>query len=102
MARLDVALVGLRSRLGHALELISPWIVQEAGVPHVIARCGGADDSDFVNEAAKARDLRHHPGDGNEADLRGAVDIGLRRFAGSKQLEGARSGARAEGARRAS
>lgn len=83
--RPDVALVGVGSSSGHALELISR-IVQEAACP-VIALLY-TDDPEFVNEAAK-RGIFAYVSDGDLADLRSAIDIVLRRFAEFQQLEGA-------------
>ena len=83
--RPDVALVGVGSSSGHALDLISR-IVQEAACP-VIALLY-TDDPEFVNEAAK-RGIFGYVSDGDLADLRSAIDIVLRRFAEFQQLEGA-------------
>jgi AmiR/NasT family two-component response regulator len=71
----DVALVGLGSSSGHALELIER-IVQEADCP-VIAVLEGRD-AGFVDEAAK-RGVFAYIVDGSPEELQSALDITLRR-----------------------
>jgi response regulator NasT len=83
--RPDVALVGLGASSEHALALISK-IVQEAACP-VIALLE-TDDPDFVNEAAR-RGIFGYVSHVDLADLRGELDIVLRRFAEFQKLEGA-------------
>jgi AmiR/NasT family two-component response regulator len=81
----DVALVGLGSSSGHALELIER-IVREADCP-VIAVLEGRDP-EFVNEAAK-RGIFAYIVDGSPEELQSALDITLRRFAEYHNLQGA-------------
>ena len=83
--RPDVALVGLGESSEHALEHISQ-IVREAACP-VIALLG-SDDASFVSEAAK-RGVFGYITDGDGAQLQGAIDIALSRFAEYHTLEGA-------------
>ena len=83
--RPDVALVGLGESSEHALEHISQ-IVHEAACP-VIALLG-SDDEAFVSEADK-RGVFGYITDGDGAQLQGAIDIALRRFAEYQNLEGA-------------
>lgn len=82
----DVALVGLGLDGTHALELISS-IVKEAACP-VIALLDGADPS-YVDEAAKRGVFAYVVIDGDDAELRHALDITLRRFAEFSNLQGA-------------
>ena len=82
----DVALVGLGLDGTHALELISS-IVKEAACP-VIALLDGADPS-YVDEAAKRGVFAYVIIDGDDAELRNALDITLRRFAEFNNLQGA-------------
>lgn len=84
----DVALVGLGSSSGHALELIERIvrIVREADCP-VIAVLEGRDP-EFVNEAAK-RGIFAYIVDGTPEELQSALDITLRRFAEYHNLQGA-------------
>jgi response regulator NasT len=81
----DVALVGLGSSSGHALELIER-IVQEADCP-VIAVLEGRD-AGFVDEAAK-RGVFAYIVDGSPEELQSALDITLRRFGEYHDLQGA-------------
>jgi response regulator NasT len=82
----DVALVGLGLDGTHTLELISS-IVKEAACP-VIALLDGADPS-YVDEAAKRGVFAYVIIDGDDAELRNALDITLRRFAEFNNLQGA-------------
>lgn len=85
--RADVALVGLGLDGEHALEQISK-IVQEAACP-VIALID-AEDPRYVQEAAKRGIFAYVVLNGEEAaELQGAIDITLRRFAEFHNLEGA-------------
>jgi response regulator NasT len=81
----DVALVGLGSSSGHALELITE-IVREASCP-VIAILH-ADDPAYVHEAAK-RGVFAYIVDGSPEELQSAIDITLQRFSEYQTLQGA-------------
>ena len=83
----DVALVGLGIDGAHALDQISA-IVREAACP-VVALLD-VEDPSYVLEAAKRGVFAYIVMGGDEAtDLRGAIDITLRRFAEFHNLEGA-------------
>ena len=83
----EVALVGLGLDGEHALEEISQ-IVHEAACP-VIALID-AEDPRYVQEAAKRGVFAYVVLDGEEAaELQGALDITLRRFAEFQSLQGA-------------
>ena len=83
----EVALVGLGLDGEHALEEISE-IVREAACP-VIALID-AEDPSYVQEAAKRGVFAYVVLDGEEAaELQGALDITLRRFAEFQNLQGA-------------
>jgi response regulator NasT len=83
----EVALVGLGLDGEHALEEISR-IVHEAACP-VIALID-AEDPSYVHEAAKRGVFAYVVLDGEEAaELQGALDITLRRFAEFQNLQGA-------------
>ena len=82
----EVALVGLGLDGEHALEQISE-IVREAACP-VIAVID-AEDPSYVQEAAKRGVFAYVVRNGEEAELQGALDITLRRFAEFHNLEGA-------------
>lgn len=83
----EVALVGLGLDGEHALEEISE-IVHEAACP-VIAIID-AEDPSYVQEAAKRGVFAYVVLDGEEAaELQGALDITLRRFAEFQNLQGA-------------
>ena len=83
----EVALVGLGLDGEHALEEISE-IVHEAACP-VIALID-AEDPSYVQEAAKRGVFAYVVLDGEEAaELQGALDITLRRFAEFQNLQGA-------------
>ena len=82
----DVALVGYGLDSTHALELISS-IVTEAACP-VIALLE-AEDPSYVDEAAKRGVFAYVLIDGDDAGLRHALDITLRRFAEFSRLQGA-------------
>src|SRR3954454_985713 len=83
--RPDVALVGLGESSDHALGLIER-IVHEAACP-VIALIH-APDPHFVKEASK-RGVFAYITDADGQDWKSAIDIVLRRFAESHDLEGA-------------
>ena len=83
----EVALVGLGLDGEHALEQITR-IVHEAACP-VIALID-AEDPRYVQEAAKRGVFAYVVLDGEEAaELQGALDITLRRFAEFQNLQGA-------------
>ena len=83
----EVALVGLGLDGEHALEEITE-IVREAACP-VIALID-AEDPSYVHEAAKRGVFAYVVLDGEEAaELQGALDITLRRFAEFQNLQGA-------------
>ena len=83
----EVALVGLGLDGEHALEETSR-IVHEAACP-VIALID-AEDPSYVHEAAKRGVFAYVVLDGEEAaELQGALDITLRRFAEFQNLQGA-------------
>ena len=83
----EVALVGLGLDGEHALDEISE-IVHEAACP-VIALID-AEDPGYVYEAAKRGVFAYVVLDGEEAaELQGALDIALRRFAEFQNLQGA-------------
>ena len=83
----EVALVGLGLDSEHALEQITQ-IVHEAACP-VIALID-AEDPSYVQEAAKRGVFAYVVLDGEEAaELQGALDITLRRFAEFQNLQGA-------------
>lgn len=83
----DVALVALGLHDEHALELISK-IVQEAACP-VIALLD-AEDPSYVDKAAARGVFAYVVLNGQEvAELKGALDITLRRFAEFQNLQGA-------------
>jgi response regulator NasT len=82
----DVALVGFGLDSAHALELVSS-IVHEAACP-VIALID-AEERGFRSEAAKRGIFAYVIMDGDEAELRNALDITLRRFAEFSSLQGA-------------
>jgi response regulator NasT len=81
-----VALVGFGLDSAHALELVSS-IVHEAACP-VIALID-AEEPGYVTEAAKRGIFAYVIMDGDEAELRNALDITLRRFAEFSNLQGA-------------
>ena len=81
----DLAFVGLGISGVHALDMISE-IVREAACP-VIALLE-AQDPKWVNEAAK-RGIFAYIVDGNPAEMQGAIDITIRRYAEYTSLEGA-------------
>ena len=82
----DVALVGLGGGdPARALRLIE-LIVSAAGCP-VIPLLEG-HDAEFIDEAAK-RGVFAYVADGTTEELRGALDITLRRFAAYHDLQGA-------------
>ena len=83
----EVALVGLGLDGEHALEQISQ-IVQEAACP-VIALLD-AEDPSYVDQAAQRGVFAYVVLNGEEAaELQGAIDITLRRFAEFHNLQGA-------------
>jgi AmiR/NasT family two-component response regulator len=83
----EVALVGLGLDAKHALEQIS-GIVHAAACP-VIALID-AEDPSYVQEAARRGVFAYVVLDGEEsAELQGALDITLRRFAEFQNLQGA-------------
>ena len=83
----DVALVGLGLDSEHALDQISE-IVREAACP-VIALLD-AQDPTYVNEAARRGVFAYVVLDGEQtAELRGALEITLRRYAEFQNLQGA-------------
>lgn len=83
----EVALVGLGLDGEHALEEISQ-IVHEAACP-VIALID-AEDPSYVTQAAQRGVFAYVVLDGEEAaELQGALDITLRRFAEFQNLQGA-------------
>jgi response regulator NasT len=83
----EVALVGLGVSDEHALDQISA-IVHEAACP-VIALID-AEDPSYVEEAAKRGVFAYVVLDDQElSELRGAIDIALRRFAEFQNLQGA-------------
>jgi AmiR/NasT family two-component response regulator len=83
--RPDVALVGLGESSDHALGLIEK-IVQEAACPVIVLI--HAPDPEFVKEASK-RGVFAHISDDDVEDWQSSIDIVLRRFAESHDLEGA-------------
>lgn len=83
--RPDVALVGLGLSSEHALDLISE-IVHEASCP-VIALLAASDPA-YVREAA-SRGVFAYIVHEDPAELQGAIDITLRRFAEYHGLQGA-------------
>src|SRR3954454_1880030 len=83
--RPDVALVGLGDSSEHALELIER-IVREAACP-VIALLHEPNPA-FITEAAK-RGVFAYITDADADDWQSSIDIVLRRFAESHELEGA-------------
>jgi two-component system, response regulator / RNA-binding antiterminator len=83
--RPDVALVGLGTSSGHALELIGE-IVHEASCP-VIALLAGLDP-DYVREAAR-RGIFAYVVDSTPEELQSAIEITLQRFAEYHSLQGA-------------
>jgi response regulator NasT len=83
----EVALVGLGLDGEHALDQISA-IVHEAACP-VIALLD-AEDPSYVHEAAKRGVFAYVVlDDQDSAEIQGALDITLRRFAESQNLQGA-------------
>lgn len=83
----DVALVGLGLDSEHALDQITA-IVQEAACP-VIALLD-AENPAYVDQAARRGVFAYVVLDGEEAaELQGALDITLRRFAEFQNLQGA-------------
>jgi AmiR/NasT family two-component response regulator len=84
-AEADVALVSSGHDAAQSLELISE-IVREAACP-VIALLR-SDDPAFVQEAAE-RGVFAFIVDANPADLQGAIDVTLNRFAELQSLQGA-------------
>ena len=85
--RPDVAVVGLGQEHAHALDLISE-IVRQAACP-VIADID-ADDPEFVENAARRgifASFKH----GGRDEMRGAIDIALRRYAEFSRAQGALS-----------
>jgi response regulator NasT len=83
----DVALVGFGLDSAHALELVSS-IVQEAACP-VIALIDAEEPAGYVSEAAKRGIFAYVIMDGDDAELRNALDITLGRFAEFSNLQGA-------------
>jgi AmiR/NasT family two-component response regulator len=83
--RPDVALVGLGVSSEHALDLISE-IVREASCP-VIALLAASDPA-YVREAA-SRGVFAYIVHEDPAELQGAIDVTLRRFAEYHGLQGA-------------
>jgi two-component system, response regulator / RNA-binding antiterminator len=84
--RADVALVGLGTDRGHALELIAS-IVHEAACP-VIALLDGTDPA-YVDQAASRGVFAYVILGDDETELQSALDITLRRFAEFSNLQGA-------------
>src|SRR5882757_7726129 len=81
----DVAIVGLGISSEHALDLIGE-IVREATCP-VIALIHASDPA-YIKEAAK-RGVFAYIVEGTPAELQGAIDITLQRFAEYQSLQGA-------------
>ena len=83
--RPDVALVALGESSQHALELIDQ-IVQEAACPVIVLI--HARNPEFIKEASK-RGVFAHITDADVEDWQSSIDIVLRRFTESHDLEGA-------------
>lgn len=83
----EVALVGLGLDSEHALEQITQ-IVHEAACP--VTALIDAEDPSYVQQAAQRGVFAYVVLDGQEsAELQGAIDITLRRFAEFQNLQGA-------------
>ena len=83
----DVAVVGLGLQRAHALDLISE-IVRQAACPVIVDVDG--DDPEFVENAAKRGIFASFRHDGSD-QMRGALDVALRRYAEFSRAQGALS-----------
>jgi response regulator NasT len=85
--RPDVAAVGLGLEQAHALDLITE-IVRQVACPVIVDIDGG--DPEFVENAAKRGISAFFKHDGPD-QMRGAIDIALRRYAEFSRAQGALS-----------
>lgn len=85
--RPDVAVVGLGHERAHALDLISE-IVRQAACPVIVDVDGS--DPEFVENAARRGIFASFKHDGTD-QMRGALDVALRRYAEFSRAQGALS-----------